>query len=63
MTLFTLVERLLKPAKAMASAQERQNGCNPLHVAFASGNLEIALWIMAVLQNVHGADALADVLN
>lgn len=63
MTLFNLVERLLKLSKSLAHCQEKQNGFTPLHVAFASGNIEVALWIMAAVQNTYGTDALTELVN
>jgi len=49
MTLFAVIDRLIKLAKGLAFCQEKQNGFNPLHVAFTTGNLEAALWIMAAV--------------
>ena len=49
MTLFNVIEKLLKTSKSLAFRVERENGYTPLHMAFKSGNLEVALWIMAVL--------------
>ena len=48
MTLYAIIETLLKAKKALAFRAELENGYTPLHLAFKSGNLEVALWIMAV---------------
>jgi hypothetical protein len=63
MTLYTLIEKLLKLARPLAFQADKQNGQTPLHAAFAAGNLECALWIMASVQNLHGTEALAELLN
>ena len=49
MTLYAIVEKLLKAKKTLAFGQEAKNGYTPLHIAFKNGNIEIALWIVAVL--------------
>ena len=49
MTLYLIVERLLKLSRGLAFSQDKENGFTPLHTAFQSGNLEVALWIMAVV--------------
>ena len=63
MTLYSVIEALLKAKKALAFRQDRDNGYTPLHSAFKSGNLEVALWIMAVLQNNFGPDTLNELIN
>lgn len=63
MTLYLLVEKLLKSSRGLAFCQDKTNGFTPLHTAFQSGNLEVALWIMAVVQNTFGGEALAELVN
>ena len=63
MTLYNVIEKLLKTNKSLAFRVERENGYTPLHMAFGSGNLEAALWIMAVLQNNYGPDTLNELIN
>lgn len=63
MTLYTIVEKLLKAKKVLAFSQDTQNGYTPLHIAFKNGNIEIALWIVAVMQNFYGPESLNELLN
>ena len=63
MTLYNVIEKLLKTKESLAFRAERENGYTPLHMAFKSGNLEVALWIMAVLQNTYGPETLNELIN
>ena len=63
MTLYNVIEKLLRTSKSLAFRVERENNYTPLHMAFKSGNLEVALWIMAVLQNNYGPETLNELIN
>ena len=46
MTLYFVIEILLKADKGLAWRANSNEGLTPLHKAFENGNLEVALWIL-----------------
>ena len=63
MTLFNVVEKLIKMKRTLVSQKEASNGHTPIHVALKTGNIEVAMWIIAAVQNNFGPENLNTLLN
>jgi len=53
MTLYFVIEILLKADKGLAWRVNSNEGLTPLHKAFENGNLEVALWILQMVATLH----------
>lgn len=67
MTLFDVLETLLaksgQQGRQLPYRADKTFGQTPLHYAFKSGNLEVALWTMQIVRRDQGSEAYAELLN
>ncbi|CDW89302.1 isoform c [Stylonychia lemnae] len=63
MTLFEIIQTLVKQMKTLAYKCDKSQGQTPLHYAFKSGNLECALWMVQIIKKEYGYDAQQELLN
>lgn len=63
MTVFKLIERLIRHSKLLPFKADKSQAETPLHYAFKSGNLEIALWIASVVRKEMGVESYTDLIN
>lgn len=54
MTLYEIIELIIKTNKILPFKTEKNFGQNPLHYAFKSGNIETALWIVQIVKKEQG---------
>ena len=67
MTLFDILDLLItkcgSAGRQLAFKADKNLGQTPLHYAFKSGNIEVALWIIQLVRKEQGYEAYAEVIN
>lgn len=54
MTLYEILEIIIKTQKSLPFKGEKSLNQTPLHYAFKTGNLEVALWITQIVRKEFG---------
>jgi hypothetical protein len=55
MTLYSVIEILLKADRGLAWRTNSSEGLTPLHKAFENGNIEVALWILHIISQIFSS--------
>ena len=63
MTLFAILASFIKHSKMLPFKADKTASQTPLHYAFKTGNIEMALWIMQIVKKELGVDSYQELIN